>query len=328
MRRFRFSRIAAFAFAVVLCSADRLLAQSGSAGEGALDLLLPTGSRAIGMGQAAVATAWGADGVWWNPALISRTAKTEVAYHFAQASLFAVNDNTLSLAQPVPGVGAVAVTARLIDYGQQPAADLIGPTGLLNPRTLLTVASFGAPVGTAAIGLSFKYFRQDYACSGECPNAPPNAATTSAIDIGVIHAARLGPHAITLGASLTNVGRALQVKDAPQADPLPRRVQVGVSVAPRLARMPAAADALVAVDLVARTNGIGTPGVRIGTELAWEDQYQLRGGYAINAATGTGFSIGVGVNTGKLHIDLARFMSALSAATGDTPTFLTMRYRF
>jgi hypothetical protein len=328
MRRFRSSGIAAFAFAVALCSARRSLAQSGSAGEGALELLLPTGARALGMGQAAVAAAHGADGVWWNPALIARATRTDVAYHFAQASLSAANDNALSVAQPVRGVGAVALTARLIDYGQQAASDQIGQTGLINPRTLLTVVSFGAPIGPAAIGLSFKYFRRDHACSGECPNAPPNAATTSALDIGIVHAAHVGPHAITLGASLTNVGRALQVKDAPQADPLPRRIQVGMSVAPRLARLPEGADALVAVDLIARTNGVGTPGVRVGTELAWEDRYQLRGGYAINAATGTGFSIGVGVNTGKLQIDLARFMSPQSAVTGVTPTFLTMRYRF
>ena len=58
-------------------------AQTGFAPEGALDFLLPTGARALGMGQAVVAAAAGSDVMWWNPALIARGPR-EVALNVTQ----------------------------------------------------------------------------------------------------------------------------------------------------------------------------------------------------------------------------------------------------
>jgi hypothetical protein len=312
----------------MIAAAPRLgSAQSGSAGEGALDLLLPTGARSIGMGQAAVSAATGTDAVWWNPALIGRATRREGGYSFAQ-SLFTENDNTLAALVPVSRIGGAAITVRSIDYGEQEAGDVIGPTGLLATRSLIALASFGAPLGPVSIGLSFKVLRQGFSCSGSCPNIPQHAAMTSAVDLGASYHAEVGGHRIGGGASLVNVGRPLQVKDAPQADPLPRRIQGGVSVTPKLPAIAAGASITLAADVITRTNGIGEPGLRAGAELSWENKYQLRGGYARHAATGSGLSLGVGMNTGKLQLDLARFVSDLSASTGSPPTFLSLRYLF
>src|SRR6266571_7586778 len=116
-RRSRLRPLAAAAYLGVGTSiglVGQARAQSGAATE-ALDLLLPTGARALGMGQAAVAFPSGAEGLWWNPALIAR-APREVSFHFAQ-TLATEGDYTLAALIPVQYVGAVAVSARYIDFG-------------------------------------------------------------------------------------------------------------------------------------------------------------------------------------------------------------------
>src|SRR6478736_710469 len=58
---------------LVLLGANRgARAQALSPTEGALEFVLPTGARVLGMGQTAAATATGAEALWWNPALVSR----------------------------------------------------------------------------------------------------------------------------------------------------------------------------------------------------------------------------------------------------------------
>src|SRR5437867_13345025 len=82
--------------------------QGGTLTQGALELLLPTGARAVAMGQAAVAGLVGSEGIWWNPALIA-TAPREFALHYAQ-SVAAVNDLTLTYIHPARYLGGLAVT--------------------------------------------------------------------------------------------------------------------------------------------------------------------------------------------------------------------------
>ena len=313
--------------AAISLHASVAVGQSGSSGEGALELLLPTGARAVGMGQAGVAAATGAAAVWWNPALMARADKRELAYLFAQ-SLYIQGDNAISALLPIHGVGAAALTLRDIDYGEQEATDVLGPTGLLSPRTLVAIASFGAPMGPVNFGLSFKFFRQTFLCSGECPTAPSRSPSTSAIDLGVSSARDVRGHHVVLGASLVNLGRALQVIDAPQADPLPTRLQAGASVEPRLAALPKDVSLRLSTDVVVRLNGVGSPGIRSGAEVDWSARYQLRAGYALNAASGSGLAVGIGVRPGRFAIDLARFMSDITASSGNPPTYLTLRYSF
>ena len=317
----------AIALAACLCRPGLSAGQSGSAGEGALELLMPTGARAIGMGQAAVASTTGTDAIWWNPALVARPGERELSYLFAQ-SFFVQNDNTITAVVPISGVGSMAVSLRDIDYGEQEATDVFGPTGLLSPRTLIAIATFGAATGPLSFGLSFKFYRQTFLCSGECPSAPHRSPSTSALDLGASYARTLGRHRLVIGASTVNLGRSLQVIDAPQADPLPSRVQLGVALVPRIARLPADASLRVACDAVFRPNGVGSPGLRTGGEFDWKSRYQLRAGYALNSAIGSGLSIGVGMRTGKLQLDLARFMSDVTVSTGGSPTYLTLRYTF
>jgi hypothetical protein len=313
----------------MITTTGSLAAQSGTVYEGALDLLTPTGARAVGMGQAAVADAQGTDAAWWNPALLGLATKREISFDFSQ-SLFAASDNTLSLVLPASQIGTLALAVRYIDYGEQvatAATDTSG-TGLISTSTLITSASFGSVIGGVAVGLTFKYYRAGFACSGECPALPVSSATTSAVDFGGQYALHVASQPVSLAIAVRNVGPRLQYNDAPQADPLPGRIDAGFSTDPRFSSMPTDLSLELAGDVVTRLSGGGGPGYRAGGELGWQKRYSLRLGYVLYGPTGSGASLGVGFTTGKLGIDLARFVSDLTVQAGQPPTYLSLHYTF
>lgn len=327
MRR-RPSRVASVAAAVLgIAIARGAAAQSGVVGEGAPDLLYPVGARAVAMGQATVADGPAAGALWWNPALIATASIRQVGFDYAKPLEF-VSDNILNAVVPIRGVGSVALSARYIDLGQQEATDdQTGEvTGLLSVRTTMVGATFGAPIGPVAVGLSFRLYRQGYDCSGEC-RPGVESANTSTLDAGARYATHLGGHALSIGAAVRNLGRALQVKDAPQADPLPGRIDIGMAVQPAIRGLHADYQVRVAASVVGRL-GEFAPGYRIGSELDVRQAFQLRGGYVIDGPTGSGPSFGVGVRTGRLQIDVTRFMSDFASGSATPPSYVSLRWDF
>jgi hypothetical protein len=97
---------------------------------------------------------------------------------------------------------------------------------------------------------------------------------------------------------------------------------------PRFKNLPSDVRLRGALDVVSRLSDNGDLGYRLGAEVSYRNQYQARGGYVVNGPTGSGFSFGGGISTGKLQIDLARFLSESVAPGVAPPTFLTLRYLF
>ncbi len=201
-----------------------------SAQSGALFLLAPFGARAVGLGEAVSAdTTLGAEGVWWNAAALARMSSKEIAFHHSQT--FLANSEMLTVVVPSRVIGTIGFAGYFVDYGDVQATDEFGnPTGVISNRSYLLSASYATPVGRRAnVGLTYKYFLQRFNdCSGSCGLASVGSGSSSAVDVGAQY---LVPAAIPLavGLSVRNLGPRLQIKDQPQADPLPRIVQGGVS---------------------------------------------------------------------------------------------------
>ncbi|MFI5246631.1 MAG: hypothetical protein ACHQQR_15460, partial [Gemmatimonadales bacterium] len=122
------------ALAVALCAAPAIgRAQGSLSTQGALFLLVPVGARAVGLGQADVASDIGGESIWANPAGLARLARREVAINHSQ-TVVATGD-ALNVVLPVGKAGVVAATAYLMDYGQQTATDQFGATGTIFPRS-------------------------------------------------------------------------------------------------------------------------------------------------------------------------------------------------
>jgi hypothetical protein len=301
-------------------------AQTVSTDVGGLDFLLPVGARAVAMGQTLTA-ATGSDALWANPAGIAHGPR-EVALHMAtNSSPLAETDASGAVVYPVHRLGAFALSVHYLNYGQQGSTvDQSGQIGSF-VSTSTTLAGTFAPILTDRLtgGITGKLLRIGFNCTGSC-DKPENVPQTAALDFGLQYLATKDS-TLTIGASVRNLGPKLQVNDSPQSDPLPELASIGLAYAPKLAQLPKEARVRLGADAVANVIGGGDPGFRIGGELSWMEKYEVRAGYVATGPTGSGPTFGLGISTGKLQIDLAQMISDV-AASGSTPTFLTLRYIF
>lgn len=314
---------------VLLAWTALALPQRAQGQSGALFLLVPFGARAVGQGQAVSAdTALGVEALWWNPAGLARLAKRDVALHHSQTVL--ANSDMVSLAFPSKVLGTLAVGAYLVNYGDQQATDPYSgqPTGVITNRNYLLTASYATPVGKRLnVGVTYKFLMLRFACSGACGSTPVISGQSSALDVGAQYLLPT-PIPVSIGASVRNVGPALQVKDRPQADPLPTVVQVGVRSRVPLAALESAGATLDAsLDLVS-ASALGGLTTGIGTALGYKDQVFLRAGYVQQAGEGSGPTIGFGVQRGAFGFDIARRFDRLSAQLGQPPTYIMLRAAF
>lgn len=313
--------------ALIVLGATRVAAaQSGIVVEGAPDLILPTGARTLGMGQAAAATVSGAEALWWNPAAVARGPR-EISGGFVSNVLLPATDVSVAFVYPIPKVMTVALSIRYLNNGQQPAVDTGGQTtGSFFPTSSTIAATFAAPFGDRLnIGLNVKLLQVGFSCTGTC-DLPGGTPLTGALDFGAQYAFTKDS-LFAAGIAVRNVGLPLQVNDSPQADPLPGRVDAGLAFTPRLTQYPGV-HFTVAGDVVTRLNGEGGPGFRLGGEVSWLNQYFARAGYVAEGPNGSGPSFGVGITRGRWRVDFAQFVAAGEGAPGTKPTYFSLRYVF
>lgn len=316
--------LATIASSVVLAAPAR--AQRPIMGEGALDLLLPTGARAVALGQATAAVDGTTESVWGNPSALAGMRGTTAAIHHSQ-SIGGTADAVAVVAHSRL-LGSFGVSASLRDFGSSTNSDASGTEGgTVLPRSLIYAATYAAAVERLSVGLSYKLVQWRVDCTGPCSGETGIMAQTSAIDAGAQFT--LDPALpVTVGASVRNVGLRMQVNDQPQADQLPSRMQAGVEVrVPKVSDVVEGADLRLSADMVSEVRHVD-PSPRVGAEIGFQHRIRFRGGYASRAGGFGGPSLGVGYDTGNLAIDFARLFDEVSSMTGAEPTYLSVRYRF
>jgi hypothetical protein len=301
-------------------------AQRPTMGEGALDLVLPTGARAVALGQATMAVDGTTESVFWNPSGLARMRGTTAAIHHSQ-SIGGTADAVAVVAHSRV-LGSFGVSASLRDFGSSGNADDSGAEGgTILPRSLIYAATYAAAVERLNVGLSYKLVQWRIDCSGPCVGETGIMASTSALDAGAQFSLD-GILPVTVGASVRNMGLRVQVNDEQQADDLPSRLQAGLEVrVPAIDAVVDGAELRVSADMVSELRRMD-PAPRLGAELAWQRKIHLRGGYASRAGGFGGPSLGVGYETGNLAIDFARLFDEVSSTIGAEPTYLSVRYRF
>lgn len=295
-------------------------------------LVQPVGARSVGHGEAAIAdTTLGTEAMWWNAASMARMRKREVAVHHAQS--FQGNADLLAVAYPSKALGTIAASVFLLNLGDQAHTDSVGNNiGLLTSRYYVLGASYATPVGRhLSAGLTAKRVLVRFLCSG-CPPSDANnnkIGSANALDLGAQYILTL-KSPIVFGASVRNLGQHLQTKDAAQADPLPRVVQVGVQSHVPLAVL---AKNLATLDLradVFTSPAYNAPSYRIGADLSYKDLYTIRAGYkhvGPNDGVEGGLTAGVGLKYNSVQFDLARrFDSSSGLGESGAPTYVSLRY--
>ena len=305
-------------------------ARAQAANNGALDLLAPIGARATALGTAFAAEE-GSEAIWWNPAGIARMTRAEFAIdHFEN---FIEKGDAISVMAPVNRLGAFGLTARLFNYCTDcQGADSAGnPTGNLYFRSNVLGASFATTFGPRVnAGVTYRIYQWRVDCSGFCQGALIGTSTTSAVDLGV----QFRPFAtkpLRIGIELRNAGPSLQVKDKPQADALPTRVHLGASYDPTYKGMAPELKLRTTAELVSTTS-LANPEFRLGAQLGYaagNSVLAIRGGYVAQQSNGgesaTGPSLGLGLASGRVQLDLARIFESFSSGLGKPPTYISIR---
>ena len=326
MRRPRF-RVRALLTGLALAILVNASAAAQGSGDGALFLLLPTGAQTVGMGQAVVAERLGSESIWSNPAAIARQEKREVAVHHSET--IAARGDVITLVLPRKPLGSFALSINVLDFGNQQITDPGGtPIGLVLPRNLLFSGTFAAALGRSlSAGVSYKRLQYRVDCSGQCGNVTTFSATSTALDFGAQFDVP-GDSSVRLGAAVRNIGPRLQINDSEQADPLPTRIEVGLSY--RLgfiAKYVSDIDVRLAGDVVT-TETADDPSARLGADIAYQKTVHLRAGYITNDTDGANAAIGFGLGTGRLLFDIARTFGGLSEDAGKTPAYVSLRFTF
>jgi hypothetical protein len=310
----------------------RLTAQDAPLNNGALFLLFPVGAQSVGMGQTAAALEGRGEVVFLNPAGVGSLTTSEFALHSARLAAGATNAITVFF--PRRGVGVFGAALDLVDYGDQEVNDSNGTTiARIAPRNIALLATFATQLtGAFALGVSYKLIEFRVDCSGACPPQSGGQGVTHALDLGGQFS--VGPdRALRVGVALRNLGFPLQVNNRDQADALPTRLVVGAAY--RLLLRPLADDSAadrfdlrIAADVESPWRETGTPDVRLGVNVGYRELVRVRGGYAFVHQGLSGPSVGFGVATGSIGVDLARTFLTGTDLVVPNPTFLSFRVVF
>jgi hypothetical protein len=314
--------------AAFMSAATPLVAQDDVATDGAIFLLLPVGGRAVGRGQAVVASVDGSEAVWWNPAGLARQEKRELAIHHSDP-FFETSANALTIVVPSSLLGVLAVSANIIDFGGGVQTDPLGnEIGTLTTRSYVYAASYATTAGSRLnAGVTYKLLQFQVNCSASCAAGSGANATTSAIDLGAQYDLH-GLAPLALGAAIRNLGPSLQVNDSPQRDKLPARLQLGVRwrVTP-LERRLSETELSASVDAIDQVTH-GNRSYRTGVDATWRKRASVRAGYVIDGPNASGAAIGVGFRQGGFMFDIGHQFGAIVATTEAQPVYVTLRYQF
>src|SRR6058998_1117617 len=316
----------------------QLSAQEPPLNAGALFLVFPVGAQAVGMGQTATASAGRGEAAFWNPAGLATLADDEFALH--SASLVAGKSNVLAAYFPSRGIGVLGGAVYLVDYGDLDRTDQNGNTiARIAPRNFEFLASYATNLtGSFVFGVSYKLIQFRVDCSGDCRDFPAGRGATHALDFGGQFSVGAGPGGpLRIGIALRNVGFRLQVQNQAQADPLPTRLAVGALYEIRLRPLGStttghsldqAFDVKLAADVDSPWGQVGQSETRLGVDIGYQRLVRLRAGYAFVQDGLSGPSVGLGVESGSLGVDIARAFLTGSDLQAESPTFFSFKVTF
>jgi hypothetical protein len=320
-------RLCARAAVCTLFATSAAHAQTGISTEGAVFLLLPLGAKTVASGQSIARNDPGVEQLYWNPGGIAHATRAEFGFNYGK--FFAGPLVSVGLVKPLGRAGVIGGAVAVLDFGSQQSTDLDGNiVGMTSQQAYILSATYAATFGSrVGVGITFKSARFVANCSGQCRELTEFHVSSSAIDAGV-QARLLREDDLVLAAAIRHVGQDFQVNDAPQADPMPSRVQIGASYRLRMLEDDLqGAQVHVNFDLIDRLLDPGAVAPRFGVRVEWKEFVGVRAGYVGGSGEGTGVGVGVGFVAGNVGVDIAQSLARESSVTGGT-TYLSVRYRW
>lgn len=272
--------------------------RAGDPGEaGMLSLRMGIGAREAAMGGAAVAVSEGAAAIFWNPAnnALSDRGTDLLLQH--QRYLGQFNHEAAAVAHRAGGgVIGLVFSGLYADELVRRGEDQVGiPEGTFRPYDAAIGLSYARALGDRlAVGVTGKFLYETLDTYSD---------TGFAFDLFLAHRAMID--GLSFGASLTNLGSQMNVRNQPFD--LPAAARLGVAwtpSAPWLAgRLTMAADMMFPNDNTEKTH--------LGAEYRLLGEFALRAGTRLNYDN-QGLTAGAGFRTGRVGIDYAYEESKVS----------------
>jgi hypothetical protein len=309
-------RLVALLAAVLALGAQPLRAQETQASECCILLLPPAGARALSLGNALTARNL-PDGLWVNPASIASLRQSELRVHTERSEF--VNKTAMTLAFGIGHAGVAGISYRLFDYGETEGTSETGePLGSIPLAEQMLAINFATTLlSSVRAGIQYNVFQNR--------NTDESSAITQLVDFGVQYDVPW-PRTLQLGLAVLHVGPRLQVKNAEQADPPPRRIRVGAAyeVLQHFVQ-----DSTVQLVASADLNLLGAdeePSLASGLELFLDQSLFIRAGYATGTGTGTGAAVGVGLLYDRFDVSVAKAFSSAQDVTDAFQVTLAVRF--
>src|SRR5438445_794133 len=189
-----------------------------------------------------------------------------------------------------------------------------------NRLTAQDVTNAGAlflalPVGAAAVGMGQTAVTLEG--RGEAAFWNPAGLATVGAD-----------GALRVGIAVRNIGFKLQVNNRDQADALPARLVIGALYRVGLRGDASGGggdrlDVKLAADVESPWGTYGESQMRLGVDVGYQRLLRVRWGYAFVRDGVSGPSVGMGLATGTLGVDLARTFLSSADFVADNPTFFS-----
>lgn len=314
----------------------------GTADEGALFLLLPTGAGGVSMGRAVTALAT-PEAAFWNPAGLAGLEQSRVVVF--RGDHLVGPATALSLLYTPRSLGTLGLSYQLLDVGDQLITDDFGnTTGEASFRNHLGVVSFAANLGRRlAAGLNFKVVQFRVTCRGDCLQARLTS-TSYAVDVGVQAIPPLdyvpgvrracveGCRNVRLGFMVAHLGPRLQVLNADQADPLPTRIRLSAAYEAMERFLPDPSVHLwITAELEDQWRDLGSPSFYVGSEFAAgrDEMVFVRAGYVSGQLDHTdGAAVGIGLNYQRFELGIAKSLASSAISGESEPVHVTFGVGF
>ncbi len=303
-----------------VCAGQEAITDVSKTGTAAGTFLeIPVGATAISMGGAFVSVAGDATSLYWNPSGIAAIPH----YNFVAVHTNWIADTKFDfggLVIPVGELGTFGFSVTMLSMGDMKVRTVDQPEGTgeyFTAGDLAVGATYARKLSDRfAVGFTGKFIQE---------TIWHMQASAFALDIGTIFRTDLFG-GLTIGATLSNFGTPMQLsgRDTRQfisVDPansgsnfqIPSNIEMDSWNLPLLFQFGVSTNVMrqenyrwiVAVDALHPNDNYES--MNVGTEIAYQESFFLRGGYQslfLSDAEG-GFSFGIGVNSKNLPGDIA-----------------------
>jgi len=298
---------------------------------GAAELLIPVGPRGIAMGEANVATSYGLEALFWNPAGVAKMNNSSQVIFSHMSYIADIGVEYGAVAANFEDFGAVAFSIKALSIGDIPVTTTQNPDGTgatFSPTMVVAGLSYSRQLtDRISVGLTGNFISEtmaDVSASGIAFNVGviyDNLADLSGLSIGVV-LKNIGTQMTYSGTGLLALADVQTLNRPPQyykvdAAPfeLPSNFQLAAGYKPVLDEM----NSLQFSGVYQNNNFSGDEG-KLGAEYGYNNTFFVRAGYQFALQESDnyiyGFTAGAGIN-----YDIQGFDIKVDYAFRDTKYF-------